>query len=190
MLHSALFLLLFAVPLIAQTTWGGLKFGMTEAEVSSVMKDQIEATGFGPGTQFYAPFKIKSVTVGPATGVGTLRFDVKKKTLQGVWLDLYPEHDPAVHKLSTSEAGSRVVVYDYVAKQLLEKYGRPVNEAGRCPTRDEAIEHLVMRPLDTIKCTRLWREPSQTIEMKFSFVGVALFLTVEYKSRSTSPSEL
>lgn len=190
MRQGLLILTLFALPLVGQTTWGGLRFGMTEAEVRVAIRGRVEATGNTPGTQFYTPFRIKSVTIGPATGIGTLSFDVKKKTLQRVWVNLSRKDETTLAELSTDEVAARVAAYDYVSKQLLEKYGRPVNETGRCPSHDEAVNHYLIEPLNTLKCTRLWRDHSQTIEMDFSLVGSSLFLTVEYKYRSAASSEI
>ena len=170
-----------------QTTWGGLRFGMTEAQVKAAMKGQIEPTGAEPATPFYWPFRIKSAKVGPATGIAELGFDVKK-TLQRVSLDLSRYGD--LPEITADEQASRVSAYVYVSSQLLEKYGKPVNETGRCPIRDEAINYLVRKLPDMLTCSRLWSQPSQTIEMKFSLVGNSLFLSIFYKSRSGTPSEL
>jgi hypothetical protein len=191
MRHLLLILMGLNLTLAGQTTWGGLRFGMTESEVRAAMKGQIETTGYETGTEFYTPFKIKVVKVGPATGTAELSFDLKKKTLQRVWLNLSHADEKATFgKLTTDEAASRLGAYEYVSKQLLEKYGRPVNETGSCPTSDEIINHFVREPLNTLKCGRLWREPAQTIGMDFSLVGDSLFLMVEYKSRSLTSSVL
>jgi hypothetical protein len=190
MRHIFLIVMAFTLPVVGQTTWGGLRFGMSEAEVKAAMKGRVETTGNAPGTQGYTPLWIKSVNVGPATGIATLSFDLKKKTLQRVWLNLSSRGETAFAGLTADEAASRVVAYEYVSRQLIERYGRPVNETERCPTGDEAINHFVREPLNTLRCWRLWREPSQTIEMDLNLVGDSLFLTVEYKSRFVTPSEL
>lgn len=115
---------------------------------------------------------------------------MEKKILQGVWLSLSRPDGALLAELSTDEIGSRIAAYDYVSKQLLEEYGRPANETGRCPTSGEAVNHYVRDPVHTLRCTRLWRDQSQTVEMDFSLVGNSLFLTVEYKSRSANSSGL
>jgi hypothetical protein len=164
---------------------------MTEAEVKAAMKGGLEATGSPPGTQSYTPFRIKSVKVGPAIGDGSLGFDLKKKTLERVFLNLSRKSgDDPLAEITPDERAARAVAYEYLSKQLIEKYGKPIDETGMCPTSDEMIDHFVKEPLNTLKCSRVWRQPSQTIRMDFSLVGNSLFLTIEYKSRSASRSEL
>lgn len=184
MRHSALILMIFSLPLVGQTTWGGLQFGMTEEEVKATMGDCLEPVVDPPRPDSYIPFRVKSVVVGPASGHANLVFDVEKKTLRAVGLNF-----SRTEKLTgeVGEMGSRVAAYGYVSSSLLKKYGKPVKETGRCPTQDEVLEHFIRQPFDTVKCARLWKEPQQTIEMRVDIIGSALFLTVAY---AVIPSEL
>jgi hypothetical protein len=164
---------------------------MTEAEVKAVMKDRVEAISDpASNTQSYTPFRINSIKAGPVTGTAMLSFGAKTKTLQRVGLDFSRWDDAVLAKLSTDEIATRVVAYDYVSGQLLGKYGRPLNETGRCPTSDEVRTRYVRESLRILECTRLWRDEAQTVEMKFSLAGTSLALAVEYKSRAVNPLEL
>jgi hypothetical protein len=181
--------MVFTLPLVGQTTWGGLRFGMTEMEVRAAMGDRLETIVDPPGPESYIPFHVKSVVIGRASGVANLAFDIQKKTLRAVGLDL-----SRTEKFTgdAPEMGPRAAGYDDVSKSLLQKYGKPVDEVGRCPTMEEVLDYFIRDhfnrgPLGTIKCSRLWREPQQTIEMKVDVIGSALFLTVSYKPL---PSEL
>ena len=187
MCRLILILTAFATQLISQTTWGGLRFGMTETEVKAALKDQLQVSIDESGAQRY---KIKSVKVGPTTGTGDLSFDPKDKTLLSIWLDFSYE-ERTLRELPVSDVVDRVLAYEYVSKQLLERYGRPLIETGRCPAVDEVRDHLNASPLntiklDTLKCDRLWKEPSQTLETNFSLVGNWLLLTVKYKAPSVA----
>jgi hypothetical protein len=183
-------LVLTALPLFGQATWGGLRFGMTEAEAKAVLKGRVVATGNPPGTQMYTPLKMPSVTVGSAKGMGTLGFNVKTKTLQRIWLDFSRYDKDGSADISEDETVTRITAYGYILQSLLERYGRPVNETGYCPTQDELTAYFVRNPPGTIKCTRLWRESHQAIRMELSVPGKSLFLDIEYKSTSGAGSEL
>jgi hypothetical protein len=183
-------LVLTALPVFGQATWGGLRFGMTESEVKAVLKGRVAATGNALGTQMYTPLNMPSVTVGSAKGRGTLSFDVKTKTLQRIWLDFSRYDKDTSAEVSQDESSTRITTYNYISRSLLEKYGRPVNATGYCPTEDELVEHFVRDSHGSIKCTRLWRAPHQTIGMELAVIGQSLFLQVEYKSTSGAGSEL
>lgn len=184
------FLALTTLPLFGQATWGGLRYGMTEAEAKAVLKGRVVSTGNPPGTQMYTPLKMPSVTVGSAKGMGTLSFNVKTKTLQRIWLDFSRHDKDSSADSSQDETVTKITTYGYISQSLLEKYGRPVNATGYCPTQDELTEHFVRNPPVIIKCTRLWRESHQTIRMELSVPGKSLFLAIEYKSTSGAGSEL
>jgi hypothetical protein len=174
-------LVLAALPVFGQATWGGLRFGMTEAEVKAVLKGRVVATGNPPGTEMYTPLRMPSVTAGSAKGMGTLSFNIRTKTLQRVWLDFSRHDTDSSAELPLDDSSIRITTYGDISRSLLEKYGRPVNETGYCPTEDEMVEHFVHNS-GTIKCTRLWRQQHQTIEMDLSVPGRSLFLWIEYNS--------
>lgn len=181
--HEFVVLLLAALPVLGQATWGGLRFGMTEAQVKAVLKGRvIPTTGGSPGTQEYTPLKIPSVTAGGAKGLGELSFNVRQKTLERIWLDFSRYDEKSSGGPSDDESATRITTYGYISRSLLEKYGKPVNETGYCPTQDELVEHFVRDPLGSIRCTRLWKERYQTIGMELAVIGKSLFLHIEYKS--------
>jgi hypothetical protein len=156
-------------PPAAGTTWHGLRFGMTVEEVKGALKGAVIVQEREPGY-----FSIGTVTVKNTIGKGELTFG-DAKTLERVFLD-FSRHE------ETDEMVKRTIAYQDVAEGLLEKYGAPANQTGYCPTVQEVEKALVYRPRGMMQCTRLWKEPAQTIKMDFSFVVPALFLSVEYKS--------
>jgi hypothetical protein len=156
-------------------TWGGLRFGMTKAQVKAVLKDKVSDK-----------FEIDNISVKSTTGQGSLEFNSNTEKLETVWLT-FSRLRGLDDKPTASELAASIRAYRDVGETLLEKYGSPANRTGGCPTADELIEYFVRQPSGTIECTRLWRDTYQTIQMKMSAIGYALFLTVEYK---TIPTDL
>jgi hypothetical protein len=192
---------LAAVPLQGQSTWGGLRFGMTETEVKEVLKDRAVSTGDKPGPNplYYTAVRLASVEIQVPysttftasqkpefpiiKGTGALDFDTKKGTLLRISLD-FGSHEK---NPSTNDKGLRAVAYSYISDQLTEKYGNPSSQNGHCfATRNEIFEKFVYDPDSIAKCSKMWRKDGQSIEMQADLIGYSLFLRVIYKANSDS----
>ncbi len=161
-------------------TWNGLHFGTTPEEVKRTLRTELTPTN--PEAVKVNEYKIGEVHVENSVGVGSLAFGKSTNKLESIYLN-FSRHE---QQATTDEIATRIVAYDNIADGLLEKYGTPANETGKCPTHSEISDYVIYGSRDTLKCVRLWKEKSQTIKMDFAFIGPALFLSVEYKSSAVN----
>jgi len=176
------FIAILALSLSAQPTWNGLRFGMTEAEVQTALAGKATYTpqddkGFGHLE------KITVATNGTAVVVGKGSVQFAQDKLVKVWLDFSRYEDS---RPNNDELAMRSITYGTVTDGVVGRYGKPVRITGSCPAKDDVLKRFVYTPNARLKCTALWKDDNQTIEMSVDFVGVALFLTIEYKPLAPS----
>ena len=161
-------------------TWNGLHFGTTPEEAKKHLKTQLT-----PIPEAVNQYHIREVHIKRSVGVGSLVCGKSTNKLGSIYMNFSRYEQPE----STDEIATRISADENIADGLREKYGKPVNETGQCPTRDEITHYVVYGSTGTLKCVRLWKEKHQTIKMDFSVIGPKLFLSVEYKSSALN-SEL
>jgi hypothetical protein len=140
-LKIALLILMAAEVASAQTTWKGLKFGMSEADVRATYTASFEKKPLDTGG-FALIDRGQELAGSKATA--QLDFDKNGKLEQ---IDL------------TMEAGSSLATVGFLTDKLVEKYGASVSQEGHC---DLTADDLVA-PSKMFTCTRLWKSDGQTI---------------------------
>jgi hypothetical protein len=110
-------------------TWGGLRFGMTEAQVRSTLGPKMRKVDPGPENQpidesshkFNAGV-VRETSVKGFDGEATLLFDKTSKKLSMISLMLKPQKD-------ISDQG-KADAYSRLRDDLVKKYGPPVSVKG------------------------------------------------------------
>jgi hypothetical protein len=156
MLKIALMMILTAAQIAsAQTTWKGLRFGMSEAEVrkqypASFVKKPIQ------NDEFELVDRDQKL-VGQSASA-ELFFD-KAGKLEQISLDMEPLADDIE---ATKAAGSSLAVIQMLNKQLVEKYGQATSANGKC---DLAAEDLLSKSVPIFTCESLWKSAGETINL-------------------------
>jgi hypothetical protein len=150
----------------AQTTWGGLRFGMTETEaraglknrvVKDVHKDQ-DAQPAGDDHLVYAAFQVMGVAVNDFKGSATLLFSSANKRLEQVNVYLEVKGTDANIELASMS----------LVRELSQKYGKPVV--------DVSCDDLMM-------CEGTWRSRGQAIQL-MSIAGHSVLISYVSTNRS------
>ncbi len=155
---------------VSQTiTWGGLRFGMTENEAKSLLKEratrptpeETAADRPSPGTTRvnYTAWIVRGISLHQYHGTASLAFGFKTKKLEAVYLMLDPPE----------EAVAGVVGWTAIKDELSAKYNQPV--ASHCGS-------------DT--CEFTWQTSSAGI-VKMDILGTEtpVFLSIVYESKSS-----
>jgi hypothetical protein len=105
-------------------TWGGLRFGMTEAQVRSILGAKMLKPEPGPenqplDTSSYDAGRVVELSVDGFEGNASLIFNKGSKRLSTVTLWLTPKKD-----LSNRD---KVIAYGRLCNDLVKKYGSPVS---------------------------------------------------------------
>jgi hypothetical protein len=156
----------------AQTTWKGLKFGMSEADVRKEYQGSLEKKLVENGA--YELFdRDQKLLKWPATA--GLYFEKSGKlSLIEVFMN-----DPFAAESGTLATGSSFAVMSVVTDGLVEKYGKWISEDGECQL---TIHHVVYNPRKIFTCKKLWKSDGQTISMYWSVENQRLsFLALTYK---------
>jgi hypothetical protein len=154
-LKVAILLLVIVDVAAAQTTWKGLRFGMTATDVrksypAPLVQKRAENGDLSLLDQNQKLAGIRS----------TAEFYFGKSgKLEQIGLSM---KDPFASKSDTDAAGSSLAVIETVNDQLVEKYGAAVSQKGHCGlTADDFVSARI--PIFT--CERLWKSSGQTIKM-------------------------
>ena len=149
--HLVLFVIL-SMPAMAQETWGGLRFGMTEQEALIALKgrsvgDIKKNKGAQPyqDNSWYAAFRVTDVVVNELRGSADLRFNSLAKTLQMVAVNL--------EGLAYLDRPIRAASTKGIEQSLAQKYGTPKQERKCGPVGG------------AIYCTTVWENASQEIRL-------------------------
>ena len=136
--------------LMAQETWGGLKFGMTEGEAQSALKSRAtktirDAASEQPvGSDLYAAIQVTDVKVSDLPGKANLLFDAKTKKLAQINVSLLLDG-------SSMSIGSRMAYNSIIPESLSAKYGKPLIDFT-CPGYG-------------ISCSAKWKDGKQVISL-------------------------
>jgi hypothetical protein len=170
MLKIALMMILTAAQIAsAQTTWKGLRFGMSEAEVRKQYPAVFEKKPI-QNDEFALVARDQKLVGEPASA--ELFFD-KDGKLDQISLDIEPLADDIE---ATKAAGSSLAIIQMVNKQLVEKYGQATSTHGKC---DLAAEDLISKAVPIFTCDSLWKSEGQTVnllwvvkKMRISMLGL------------------
>jgi hypothetical protein len=181
-------LVLFAHVLPAQSTWGGLRFGMSRAEVDQALGSKglkMSAAGQNPDLFDVTPAYQVSVPdlVDPIPFNVQLYFSVGK--LNQITLGL----DKATY---IKEGGSVYAVVDVVngsmKKALTAKYGAPFETTRPCSAEGHDLVELLLHN-DMVECKSSWHGQAQLISVKWWFNKRMEFFSY-FVSYQPAPSDL
>lgn len=158
-----IFLIAFAVHgvLFAQTTWKGLRFGMSEAEVRKayggelhkevsesqnvILVDNLEL--------LRAPLKMRA-KVELSLGKGD-----KLEVINIIAKDAFADE-----KSETNAKGATLAAVNELTTRLTDKYGNPTTEEGKCkPTAEMLLDNQ-----NLLSCSKMWRSEGQNVKMFWS----------------------
>lgn len=169
---------LMTVPaLVAQSTWHGLKFGMSETEIRQAYQGTLQAQ-VGPSGGRMLVDTNQKLSVWKATAYLHLDDDGKLASVEVIM------KDPFALQSTTSALGLSFAVIPVLNDELVQKYGRPVTATGDCnATIDDVLRD---QPDAVFNCEKLWRANAQTINMSWSISSQRLsFWSIEYKPLPT-----
>src|SRR5450759_674511 len=166
----------------AQTTWGGLRFGMSVEEAKRVLAGHVLAEERPLLNPAVLILKLKPVIVGSVESEPRVIFDRTSGHLTTVVLNFgiqsqgcFDKPDPGLYAKITMAVKSVGETFPY-------EYGKPVQEKGSWPSEDTVTSHLVTRKVgEAFKCERFWTTGGQTIRTWLSIVCDTLFMTVSYE---------
>ena len=178
-------------PGIAQTTWGGLKFGMTPTEVKTALKGkQIEESVESKNE--YRPewliLTVKDIAVDRHKGEARLIFPGPERKLKRValWFSRVDE-GTGCFDVPKDEVLPRISLIEDISQRLVERYGKPVSETGSIPTRDELIKIYVYKAVSVkIDVKRIWKADGQIIEQWLIMPCGTVFLSISYSPEPKS----
>ena len=139
----------------AQTTWKGLRFGMSEAEARKQYPAQLEKKSIENG-EFELVDRNQKLIDKPASA--KLFFD-KSGKLDQISLEMEPF---AVDVDASKAAGSSLAVIEILNKQLVEKYGQATSKEGKC---DVIAEDFLSESQPTFTCDSLWKSAGETVNL-------------------------
>jgi len=187
---------LLASPCFCQDTWGGLRFGMTPAQVRAVLKDRPNKSRTEPeNAELHTPemffIDVQDVIVGQHNGVAHLKFSDDRK-LDLVSLDFTSlsttrtEADGCFKGISGADLATQSLVLTDISKQILDLYGAPVSDSGTLPTSRELASYYSLG--QSFKADvqnfpqgkRIWRTQGQVIEEMFGFPCGKMLLFISY----------
>jgi hypothetical protein len=166
-------ILMTAEIVLAQTTWKGLKFGMSEADLrkdytGSVEKLPADADGF--------ILVDKNQKVDSWAAEANFLFDAHGKLSQ-IRLIM---NDPFAAESDSKAIALALAVTDVIPKRLVERYGVPTSRTGECALTAEDL--VLSKPGKIFTCDQLWRSDGQTIDMYWSVHNPNLkLLEITYK---------
>jgi hypothetical protein len=184
-----LLVLVAAAPCFSQSTWSGLRFGMTPTEVRLALKDRPNKSRTEPAhgaLQLPEMFfiDVQDVTVGEHNGTAHLGFDRDQK-LDRVSLDFSRFSEGCFKDLSEMEAVMRIRVLTEISEKMVERFGKLFSETGTSPTSSEIFTHYgnrrVMGSAKLLSGKRIWLTEGQVIDESFTLGCGSLALMVSYK---------
>ncbi len=157
-------LLFSAFPLSAQSTWNGLRFGMSQVEVEQALKDKQmtiserkpEIFSVQPTYQVVLPDLIKP-----------LPFNVELTMSRGKLssIDLQLDKEALMKRMGGDLLAVVTLVNDSMKAALSAKYGKPIAVEGACDTLTTAT--LIHN--DSVDCKESWQTEGQLISVSWSY---------------------
>jgi hypothetical protein len=157
----------------AQTTWNGLRFGASEADVRKEYQGVLQKKPTEDGRFILLDENQKLAN---QRAMAALHFDKSGKlNLIEVFLK-----DPFAAESGASATGSSFSIISVVGDHLAEKYGKPITEEGKCQL---TIRDVVYNPPQEIfLCDKMWKSEGQTISLFWSIENQRLsFYGLTYK---------
>ncbi len=162
----------------AQSTWKGLRFGASEADVRKEYEGTLQKKLSDDGRLVLVDVDQK---LADQRATADLHFDKNGKLTM---IELYLK-DPFAAERRTDAIGSSFAVITVLGNSLAEKYGKPVTEEGECRL---SIEDVVNNSQKIFSCNKMWRSGEQTISLYWSIRFQRLFFYgLDYKPL---PSEI
>lgn len=163
----------------AQTTWHGLKFGMSEQDVRGQYQGQLEKVPSADGSYQLVDRAQKLTGGNPDAGwqaAAHLHFD-KSGKLASVEVVMT---DPLLTASGTSATGGSFAAIDVLTEKLVQKYGEPISREGECGvTIQDVIQN---QPQRIFTCKKLWKAADQTITLYWSVEYQRLsFFSLDYE---------
>jgi hypothetical protein len=163
----------------AQTTWQGLKFGMSEQDARKQYQRTLEKVPAADGS-FQLVDSAQKLTGGnPDAGwqaAAHLYFD-KGSKLAHIEVVMT---DPLLTASGTSATGDSFAAISVLTEKLVQKYGEPISHEGECGLTVEDV--FYSPPQKIFSCKKLWRAADQTIQLDWSVQYQRLrFFSLEYE---------
>lgn len=176
----ALVMTLLAAPIgLSQSTWNGLRFGMSVKQAQDVMaaKGISMVTGDAQTLKSTEDFDLKFPgTVYPFPVIVALRFDSAGLSAVDLRLDVqkYRERKPDIQSDSEAVWLFSSVSYDV----LVEKYGKPMKQEDDCSP-------LPSSPSWATGCSADWRADGQIIDYLVDTISPQKKALIEYRPEPT-----
>jgi hypothetical protein len=186
----ALVLLFSAIAAFGQSTWGGLRFGMSVDDAKKLLAGRIKSEEQPPKNPSAYILTLNPISLGVSNGEPHVIFERGK--LVRVLLMFSKRAEGCFDKPDRTRDIEKIITVDAVGEAATgafqEKYGKPVNETGLWPSHDALMNHFVERKEDEeFKYTRAWRSQGQMIRISLSIICDSLFLDVSYDPESANP---
>jgi len=145
----------------AQSTWKGLRFGMSEAEVRTTYTGVLrkEVTENQETVLVDDSYEL----LGPALSVPAKVELSLGKTGKLEVINITAKNPFANEKDEASASGSTLAAVNEVTQRLTDKYGKPLTEEGQCELTAEML--LDRKP---VFCNDTWKFEGQNIKMFWS----------------------
>jgi hypothetical protein len=173
--HILLIVLAVEGALLAQSTWKGLRFGMSEAEVRKT---------YGGTLRKEVTERQETVLVDDSVELLGAALSVRAKVDLSLSkagklevINIIAEKPFANEKDETSASGSSLAAIEELTRRLVDKYGKPLTEEGQCRLTAEML--LSRKP---VLCNDMWKSEGQNIKMFWSvFDGRLRDFVLSYK---------
>jgi hypothetical protein len=147
--------------LFAQSTWKGLRFGMSEAEVRKT---------YGGTSRKEVTGRQETVLVDESVELLGAALSVRAKVDLSLGqagklevINIIAENPFANEKDETNASGSSLGAIEELTRRLIDKYGKPLTEEGQCKLTAEML--LSRKP---VLCNDMWKSEGQNIKMSWS----------------------
>jgi hypothetical protein len=148
----------------AQSTWKGLRFGMSETEVRKTYTGALRKEV----TQLQETVLVDDSVelLGTALSVrASVRLSLGKAGKLEV-INIIAKNPFATEKDEASASGSSLAAIKELTSRLIDKYGKPLTEEGQCDLTVDML--LTGKP---VLCNDMWKSEGQNIKMYWSVFG-------------------
>jgi hypothetical protein len=161
----------------AQTTWKGLKFGMTEEEVRKVFSSTLDKENLAKG-RYALLNRSQNLFDTRATAKFYFSADGKLDMISVFMLDPFA-NDP-----NPNQAEAKTIeIIETANKELTGKYGNPLSVEGDCAV---TVESVMSSPTGILICDKLFKSEGQGISLGYSVKHERLStLGITYKPLSS-----
>src|ERR1035438_5325956 len=173
--HILLIVLAVEGASLAQSTWKGLRFGMSEAEVRKTYGGTLRKEVTERQETVLVDDSVE--LLGAALSVRAMVDLSLGKAGKLEVINIIAEKPFANEKDETSASGSSLAAIEELTRRLIDKYGKPLTEEGQCRLTAEML--LSRKP---VLCNDMWKSEGQNIKMFWSvFDGRLRAFVLSYK---------